>query len=247
MEFRKQALVYIFLLLNFVWTSALFLHSTTINWIEVQFEETDLITASDQSTLWPYPGAPSLRFADRAPENPDAPRDFEIGFYRYGPTWYTKHYIVEFWLGSGAGGIFSVAGNNNGGGEIQVRNPEDTDSIQLNFYDSEHPVITTESGIALNFAAEDGLISRDRHTFADGIAISRGSGYAGQIMDGWAGNRVYVPTSAVLTHSLIFITPLSPAEGNWWVADILPNEGFYLQSTSDVETLRFNWWLLDQT
>ncbi len=38
-----------------------------------------------KSTLYPIPGAPSLRFMDQAPVEGNPPRDFEIGFYKYGP------------------------------------------------------------------------------------------------------------------------------------------------------------------
>ncbi len=99
-----------------------------------------------ESTLWPYQGVASLRFTDHAQERDDFQRDFEIGFYRYGPSWYSRHFITEFWLGNGGGGILSIAGNDQGGGELQVRNPFDTDAIRVNYTDDDHPFISTESG-----------------------------------------------------------------------------------------------------
>lgn len=196
-----------------------------------------------ESTLYPIPGAPSLKFSDQAPEDGRI-RDFEIGFYRYGPAWYTQNGIIEFWIGSGqpGGGIFSVAGNNQGGGEIQVRNPGDTDSIRLMFHDAETPTITTESGIPLHFAAREGLVSDSEHKFQQGITIPRSSPYAGQIVDGaWDQGVITVPTVAAHTNSHIMITPLSQPQGTWWVSSINDGASFQITSSSANEDMNFNW------
>jgi len=199
-----------------------------------------------ESTLFPIAGAPSLRFSDQAPVDGRI-RDFEIGFYRYGPAWYTQNGIIEFWIGSGqpGGGVFSVAGNNQGGGEIQVRNPADTDSIRLLFHDAETPTITTESGIPLHFAARDGLVSDSKHTFQQGITIPRSSPYTGQIVDGaWDQGVITVPTAAARTGSHIMITPVSQPQGMWWVSSIDDGTSFQVTSSSADEAMNFNWLII---
>lgn len=197
------------------------------------------------STLYDTAGAPSLRFTDHAPD-PDAhPRHFEIGFYKYGAAWYSSNFITEFWLGDGHGGILSIAGNGAGGGELQVRNPADTDSIRVHFNHPDQPVIETESGIALTLAAREGLISENTHTFKDGINIARDSEYAGQMMDAqWEAGQIMVSSKAVSEGSLVFVTPLSQPRGRWWVAEIIPNEGFIIRSDAPDEDMRFNWLIM---
>lgn len=200
-----------------------------------------------ESTLYQMPGAPSLRFSDQAPDDPNKPRDFEIGFYKYGPTWYTKNSIIEFWIGGTnedgtKGGIFSVAGNDDGGGEIQVRNPTDTDSIQLLFHDAAAPTIKTESGLALHFQANQGLISDNLHTFAQEIAIPPASGYSGQVLTGnWQQGAVTVAAPAVAADDLVLITPLSQPRGQWWVSQVTSGESFTVSSSDAAETMSFNW------
>ncbi|MDX2163644.1 MAG: hypothetical protein SF162_20175 [bacterium] len=197
-----------------------------------------------ESTLWPYAGAPSLRFTDHTSEAPDIQRDFEIGFYRYGPTWYSRHFITEFWLGSGDGGVLSVAGNEQGGGELQVRNPADSDSIMLRFTDANHPVIRTESGRALHFWAREGLVSETPHVFQDGIAFAHDGGYIGVVKSGWQQGAVRVTAPGVRAESLVFITPMSEPVGRWWVNDLEPGAGFTLNSTAPGETMQFQWMVI---
>ncbi|MEP7292365.1 MAG: hypothetical protein ABI835_11305 [Chloroflexota bacterium] len=209
---------------------------------------TEWIGLYPTSTLYDSYGAPSLRFRDLAPDEPDKLRDFEIGFYRYGPSWYTTNDLIEFWIGDGQpeGGIFSVAGNGDGGGEIQVRNPADTDSIRLAFLTENSPVISTESGIALHFAAHDGLISDDKHTFARGIVVPAESGYSGQIVSGaWRHGMISVAASAVNENSLVLITPLSQPKGQWWVDNLNAGESFSVSSTAPDETMDFNWLIVE--
>lgn len=198
-----------------------------------------------ESTLYPIPGAPSLRFSDQARDDPEKPRDFEIGFYKYGPTWYSRNFITEFWLGNGDGGVLSVAGNDLGGGEVQVRNPADTDSIRLMFRDAERPVIMTETGIPLHFGATDGLISDNLHTFEQGISIPAASGYSGQVIDGrWEQGSITIPASAVTANSLVIVTPLSQPHGQWWVSHLEPEQSFTVSSADD-EDMDFNWLIIN--
>ena len=195
-----------------------------------------------QSTLYPIPGAPSLHFKDQAPVDADHVRDFEIGFYKYGPTWYTRDGIIEFWVGNGHGGIFSIAGNDNGGGEVQVRNPTDTDSIRLEFHDAAAPTIATESGIPLHFAATKGLISDDQQTFTKGIDIPASSGFAGQVLNGhWNQGTITVPTTAIKANSLVLVTPLSQPKGQWWVSHVDAQKSFTVSSSASDENMAFNW------
>ncbi len=192
-----------------------------------------------ESTLWPFQGAVSLRFTDHAQERGDFQRDFEIGFYRYGPAWYSRHFITEFWLGDGEGGVLSVAGNDQGGGELQVRNPLDTDAIRLNFTDDDHPFIGTESGRALYLTAEEGVISENEHIFNAGITIASESGSVGIVTEGWRDGQNRI-TAAADAHSLIFITPLSEPIGKWWL-EMLTGEGFIVHSSATDETMQFQW------
>jgi len=218
------------------------LGSFGIGGTDTPYEE--LIGVYADSTHWPYSGAPSLRFRDLAPENPNHPRDFEIGFYRYGPTLFTNHYIVEFWIGDerGEGGVFSVAGNGDNGAELQVRNPTDTDGISLNFTNPDYPVIKTETGRPLYLQANEGLVSENLHTFAAGIAIPGTSGYAGRITGGaWVNGQIFVASATVAADSLVILTPLSAPQGRWWVGDILPGEGFMVESNAADEDMDFNW------
>lgn len=198
-----------------------------------------------ESTLYPIPGAPSLRFSDQARDDPEKPRDFEIGFYKYGPTWYSQNSITEFWLGNGDGGILSVAGNERGGGELQVRNPTDTGSIRLTYRDAERPTILTEKGIPLHFGASEGLFSDNLHTFERGISLPSASGYSGKIISGtWDNGSITIATSAVTATSLVTVTPLSQPRGQWWVSEVEPGRSFTLSSSSADEDMDFNWLLI---
>jgi hypothetical protein len=198
-----------------------------------------------ESTLYPIPGAPSLRFSDQAPDDPEKLRDFEIGFYKYGPTWYSRNSITEFWLGNGSGGILSVAGNDQGGGELQVRNPTDTDSIRLTYRDTERPTIQTEHGVALHFSAQQGLISDDLHSFEQGISIPSASGYVGQVISGaWDHGSITIATSTVTATSLVTVTPLSQPRGQWWVSGIEPQQSFTVSSSAADEDMDFNWLII---
>jgi hypothetical protein len=203
-----------------------------------------------ESTLYPIAGAPSLRFSDQAPDDPNKPRDFEIGFYKYGPTWYTRNSIIEFWIGNGyangqGGGIFSVAGNNNGGGEVQVRNPTDTDSIRLEYHLDGQPLISTEKGTPLRFRANDGLISESTHIFQKGIVVASEGGYAGRVIGGsWQNGSIVVPSAAVAESSLVLITPISQPQGLWWVSGIDAGNAFTVTSTAANETMDFAWWVV---
>ncbi|HVU12199.1 MAG TPA: hypothetical protein VHD90_13025 [Phototrophicaceae bacterium] len=197
------------------------------------------------STLYPIPGAPSLHFTDQSAPNPAKPRSFEIGFYKYGPTWYSQNSITEFWLGNGGGGILSVAGNNNGGGEVQVRNGTDTDSIRLTFRDPTKPTILTETGIPLHFAATQGLIADNTQTFEQGIVIPAASGYAGQVIDGvWSQGSITVPTNVVTDTSLVLITPISQPKGQWWVSKVDAQRAFTVSSSAADESMNFNWMIV---
>ena len=173
----------------------------------------------------------------------DRSRDFEIGFYRYGPTWYTRNHIIEFWIGNAeSGGTLSIIGNDQGGGRVEVRNPTDTDSISVNYMDAERPTILTDSGIALHFKASEGLISEDRQTFEQGIVIPFASDYAGQVIGGgWQQGSIVVPTHTVEATSLITITPLSQPQGLWWVSHIEAGQFFTVSSASPDENMDFNW------
>src|SRR5262249_13601467 len=156
----------------------------------------------------------------------------------------------EFWIGNGnqngeGGGIFSVAGNNDGGGEVQVRNPTDTDSIRLAYHDAGQPTISTEHGTALHFSASQGLISEDTQTFKQGMAIRLASGYAGQVINGqWRSGTIFVNSAAVSQNSLILITPLSRPKGRWWVSPTTNKRGFTLTSSSPNENMNFNWLII---
>jgi hypothetical protein len=194
--------------------------------------------------LYDVSGAPSLRFKDLAPDDPEKPRDFEIGFYRYGPTWYTQNAIIEFWIGNDPvnGGTFSISGNDMSGGQIHVRNPFDTDGISIDFRNAERPTISTETGLALHFAANDGLISDDVHRFDEGIMIPQESGTVGQVRDGdWNEGKITVFTGAMSESSLLLITPTSQPQGQWWIESLAAGESFTLASSAPDETMDFNW------
>ena len=201
-----------------------------------------------QSSLWDHDGAPSLRFSDLDTDHPGTDRSFEIGFYRYGPTWYSNHYITEFWLGDGHGGILSIAGNNQGGGELQIRNPTDTDSIKVNYYTADHPTIMTEHGTALYFQAANGLVSENHHTFMDGISIPSSSQYSGQVLNNaWDGGRITVATTAVHDDSFVSIMPVSEARGRWWICEIVAHQEFTVCSTAPDETMNFHWLVIGES
>ena len=202
----------------------------------------DLVAVYPQSTLWDHQGAASLRFSDVDTDHPGEDRSFEIGFYRYGATWHSNNFITEFWLGDGHGGILSVAGNNQGGGELQIRNPTDTDSIKVNYYTADHPTISTEHGTPLYFQATNGLFSETHQTFMDGISIVSGSGYSGQISNGnWGGDKITVATRIVHDDSFVSIMPVSQPKGNWWVCEIVASQEFTVCSTATDETMNFHW------
>lgn len=206
---------------------------------------TEWVGLYPSSTLYDSDGAPSLRFRDLARDDPDKPRDFEIGFYRYGPTWYTQNSIIEFWIGNGGGGTFSIVGNHDGGGQLHVRNPFDNDGISLDFRNADRPTISTETGIALHFSAQQGLISDNKHTFEQGISIDGRSDYTGQMSGStWADGRITVPSSAVESGSIILITPVSLPPSQWWISNIIPGQSFTISSATAGETMDFNWLII---
>jgi hypothetical protein len=203
----------------------------------------NLISVYALSTRWDHQGAPSLRFYDTDINHSGSNRSFEIGFYHFGPTWYSTDSITEFWLGDGHGGIFSVAGNNQGGGDLQVRNPADTGSIQLDFRDADHPTILAEGTTPkpLYFQSKPGLVSENHHTFLDGLSIS-GSEYSWQVTsDLWENGRLSVSTTAVQEDSFVNIMPLSESAGRWWICGITAGQKFTLCSSAPDETMQFRW------
>jgi hypothetical protein len=203
-----------------------------------------LIEAFAFSSNWDHQGAPSLRFYDTDINRPGPDRSFEIGFYRYGSSWYSQHYITEFWLGDGAGGTLSIAGNNQGGGDLQVRNPTDTGSIQLDYRNADRPMIWLDNDKPLYLKAAQGLVSENHQTFMDGISIL-GEPYSGQVSSAsWANGKITIPTTAVQDESFISIMPLSEATGRWWICEISTGKDFTLCSTSGDETMRFRWLLI---
>lgn len=201
------------------------------------------------STLWNILGAPSLRFTDHAPERPDRPRSFEIGFYKYGPTWHTRNPIVEFWLGGPehGGGSLSIIGNDGSGGQLEVRNPSDTEQIALDYRDPDRPTLrSTHLTQPMRIVSRNGIVSENRHTFADGVAIPPSSGRSGQVRGGnWDAGVLTVPTSAIARSSLVIITPISQPRGLWWVDAIEPGESFTVRSSAPDEDMAFNWLLID--
>lgn len=206
---------------------------------------TEWVGVYPSSTLYDSDGAPSLRFRDLARDDPNKPRDFEIGFYRYGPTWYTENSIIEFWIGNGNGGTFSIVGNHAGGGQLHVRNPYDNDGISVDFRNADRPTISTETGIALHFAAREGLISDNKHTFEQGISIDGRSDYTGQMSGStWVNGSIRVASSAVESGSVILITPVSLPPSQWWVSDIVPGQSFTITSANAGETMDFNWLII---
>lgn len=201
------------------------------------------------STRWDILGAPSLRFTDHAPDTPDRVRSFEIGFYKYGPTWYTRNPIVEFWLGGPEhrGGSLSIVGNEHSGGQLEVRNPSDTEQIALDYRDPRHPTLrSTHPTNPLIIAGQNGIVSETKHTFAEGIAIPPASDYTGKMLNGaWQGGALTVQTSAIRRSSLVIVTPLSEPRGRWWVGAIEPGESFTVRSTAPDEDMTFNWLLIN--
>ncbi len=197
------------------------------------------------STLWNILGAPSLRFFDHAPNEPGQDRSFELGFYKYGPTLYTANHIVEFWIGNGeSGGTPSVIGNDGSGGQLEVRNPSDTDHISLDYRQSDHPLISVGNN-PLYFAAKDGLVSLSPHTFARGFDVLPESSHARQVRDGWRDGAVTVPTRATKSTLLVLITPISEPRGRWWVDAISDGESFTVRSTATDEDMAFNWLIVN--
>ena len=208
-------------------------------------EFTEWVGLYPSSTLYDSDGAPSLRFRDLSRDDPNKPRDFEIGFYRYGPTWYTQNSIIEFWIGNGGGGTFSIVGNQDGGGQLHVRNPYDNDGISLDFRNADRPTISTETGIALHFSAQQGLISDNKHKFEQGISVDFQSDYTGQVIgETWADGCITVPSSAVESGSIILITPVSLPPSQWWVSNIVPGQSFTITSATTEETMDFNWLII---
>lgn len=201
-----------------------------------------------QSSLWPFVGAPSLRFTNHSAETPpDITRTFELGWYRYGPTLHTRNFIVEFWIGDGpgAGGTLSIIGNDGGGGQLQVRNNTDTDHISLDFRRPDYPVISTNDR-PLYFRADHGLVSESPHTFAAGFDVPPSSEHAGQVIGGaWEDGALTVPTSAVQVGSLVLITPVSEPAGRWWIDSLVPGEAFTLRSSAPDESMDFNWLIVN--
>jgi len=178
------------------------------------------------STLWNILGAPSLRFTDHAPYEEGKDRSFEIGFYKYGPTLYTRNHIVEFWIGgSNAGGTLSVIGN-EGGGQLEVRNPSDTDHISLDYRKADHPTIKVGKN-PLFLRAKEGV-------------------YTERTNEGWTNGTIVVPTDAVRAESLILITPITEPRGRWWVHVENPGESFVLHSSALDEDMAFNWLIINQ-
>lgn len=201
------------------------------------------------SSLWNIPGAPSLRFTDHAPDNPEKPRSFELGFYKYGPTWHTRNAIVEFWLGGPehGGGSLSVIGNDKSGGRMEVRNPADTAYIALDYRDADRPTVhSTHPTSPMVITAENGIISESEHTFAQGIVIPPDSGRSGQVRNAaWQDGALTVQTTAVRTDSGVIITPLSEPRGRWWVESIEPGASFTVRSSAPDEDFAFNWLLIN--
>ncbi|HMM27107.1 MAG TPA: hypothetical protein PKD46_02380 [Aggregatilineaceae bacterium] len=201
------------------------------------------------STRWDILGAPSLRFTDHAPALPDQSRSFEIGFYKYGPTWYTRNPIVEFWLGGPEhrGGSLSIIGNDHSGGQLEVRNPADTEQIALDYRDPRHPTLrSTHPTNPLIIAGQNGIVSETKHTFVEGIAIPPSSDYAGKVVSGgWRDGALTVQTTAIRWSSLVIVTPLSEPRGRWWVGAIAPGESFTVRSTAPDEQMAFNWLLIN--
>ncbi len=198
------------------------------------------------SSLWNTQGAPSLRFFDHAADRPLGERSFEIGFYRYGPTWYTQNHIVEFWIGGAeAGGTLSVIGNNGTGGQLEVRNPNDTDHISLDYRDNDHPQISVASQ-PLYLRGRGGVVSVSKHVFEHGFDVPTASAHAGQIIDGaWEDGVIVVPSKAVTPESLVLITPVSAPRGQWWVGELDERTGFTVHSTAPDEAMAFNWLIIN--
>jgi hypothetical protein len=197
------------------------------------------------SSLWNILGAPSLRFTDHAPNTPGDNRSFEIGFYKYGPTWHTQNHIIELWIGThDEGGTLSVIGNDGGGGQIEARNPTDTDHIALDYRDPDHPVINTNTQ-PLALKGKGGIVSESKHIFKRGIVITSDGGFSGQVIDGaWQDGALVIASQAITAESLVLITPISEPRGRWWVDGLIPGESFTLHSTASDETMDFNWMVI---
>lgn len=200
------------------------------------------------STRWNILGAPSLRFTDHAPDNPDQPRSFEIGFYKYGPTWHTRNPIVEFWLGGpeSGGGSLSIIGNDTSGGQLEVRNPTDTEQIALDYRDADRPTLrSTHPTHPMIIQGQNGIVSESEHIFTAGVAVPFGSGHAGQVLDSaWQDGALTVETDAIREDSLVIITPLSEPRGRWWVDSHVPGTSFTLRSSALDEDMAFGWLLI---
>jgi hypothetical protein len=199
------------------------------------------------STLWDMLGAPSLHFTDHAPVDENRDRSFEIGFYKYGPTWHTENPIIEFWIGGrNAGGTLSIIGNNTSGGQLEVRNPTDTGHISLDYREANRPTISVDRSNPLFLEAKQGLVSVSEHTFRAGINIPASSGHSGQESgDGWKDGAITVASSAVNAESLVILTPTSRPRGQWWVADLVAGESFTVHSTASDEDMAFNWLIIN--
>lgn len=199
------------------------------------------------SSLWNVLGAPSLRFSDQSPEDPSMDRSFEIGFYKYGPTWHTRNGIVEFWVGGpeDGGGTLSIIGNDTTGGQIEVRNPTDTGHISLDYRDAAHPMITVDDENALAIKATRGIVSESTHTFMQGIRIAPESERIGQTNGAaWDAGAITVE-AAVDADSIVLITPITEPRGRWWVDDVAPGGGFTVRSSVPDEDMAFNWLVLN--
>lgn len=197
------------------------------------------------SSLWNSQGAPSLRFYDHAPDRA-FDRSFEIGFYKYGPTLYTQNHIVEFWIGgSEAGGTLSVIGNDTSGGQLEVRNPTDTDHISLDYRVGNRPQISVDTN-PLYLRGKGGVVSESKHIFEHGFDVPPESAHAGQVIDGaWEDGVLVVPSKAVTPDSLVLITPISAPRGRWWVADLADRTSFTVHSTDPGEDMAFNWLIIN--
>ncbi len=199
------------------------------------------------SSLWNVLGAPSLRFSDQSPENPDMDRSFEIGFYKYGPTWHTRNNIIEFWIGGPehGGGSLSIIGNDKSGGQLEVRNPTDTGHISLDYRDADHPLITVDESNPLALRAERGIVSESVHTFMQGIRIAPESARIGQTNGtAWDAGAITI-AAAVDADSIVLITPITEPRGRWWVDDVAPGGGFTVRSSAPDEDMAFNWLILN--
>lgn len=68
--------------------------------------------------------------------------------------------------------------------------------------------------------------------------------FKGQVIDGnWKDGKIMVTTSVITEQSLVFLTPISQPQGQWWIAEIIPAQGFIIQSTALNENMWFNWFI----